>query len=53
MPRVDGIVREILVAWGTWTYRVTCKKLGSTAAPQAPANAVPLREWRKLDQVTR
>jgi hypothetical protein len=49
----DGIVREILVAWGTWKYEVTYTKLGSTAAPQAPANAVPLREWRKLGRLTR
>jgi hypothetical protein len=43
----DGIVRDILVTWGTWTYVVTYSKLGSTAAPQAPANAVPLRKWRR------
>jgi hypothetical protein len=49
----DGVVREILITWGTWTYEVTYSKLGSTAAPLAPANAVPLREWRKLGRLTR
>jgi hypothetical protein len=44
----DGIVRAILVTWGTWTYQVTYSKLGSTAAPRAPVNAVPRQEWRKL-----
>jgi hypothetical protein len=41
----DGIVRKILVTWGTsasaWTYTVTYSKLGTTAAPVAPANARP------------
>ena len=49
----DGVVREILVTWGTWTYEVTYSKLGSTVAPRPPANAVPLKEWRKLGRVTR
>ena len=49
----EGVVREILIRWGTWTYEVTYTKLGSTAAPRAPANAVPLREWRKLGRLTR
>jgi hypothetical protein len=38
----EGVVREIAVAWGTWTYTVTYAGLGSTPAPVAPANAVPL-----------
>ena len=42
----DGVVRDILVTWGAWTYAVTYSKLGSTAAPRAPANAVSLKEWR-------
>jgi hypothetical protein len=49
----DGVVRELLITWGKWTYEATYSKLGSTATPQAPANAVPLREWRKLGRVTR
>ena len=49
----EGVVRQILITWGTWTYEVTYSKLGSTAAPRAPANAVPLREWRRLDRLTR
>jgi hypothetical protein len=39
----DGVVREISVSWGTWVYTVTYSNLGSTAAPEAPANAKPLR----------
>jgi hypothetical protein len=45
----DGIVREIVVTWGTsasaWTYTVTYSKLGETSAPVAPKNPRPLREW--------
>jgi hypothetical protein len=41
----DGIVRKIVVTWGTsasaWTYTVTYSELGTTAAPVAPANARP------------
>jgi hypothetical protein len=44
----DGIVREIAVTWGTWTYTVTYSGLGSTPAPVAPANAKSLRELRSL-----
>jgi hypothetical protein len=44
----DGIVREIAVTWGTgasaWSYTVTYRRLGTTAAPVAPANARPLRD---------
>jgi hypothetical protein len=32
----DGVVQEILLTWGTWTYAATYSKLGSTAAPRAP-----------------
>jgi hypothetical protein len=49
----DGVVREILITWGTWSYAVTYSRLGSTAAPRAPANAVPLKEWRRVGRVTR
>jgi hypothetical protein len=41
----EGIVRELAVTWGTWTYTVTYRKLGATGALQAPQNpARPLRE---------
>jgi hypothetical protein len=44
----EGIVRELAVSWGTWTYTVTYSKLGSTGALQAPRNpARPLRERLK------
>lgn len=40
----DGIVREIAVTWGGgWAYTVTYRRLGTTAAVVAPANARPLR----------
>jgi hypothetical protein len=36
----DDIVRQIAVTWGGgWAYTVTYRRLGSTAAPVAPANA--------------
>jgi hypothetical protein len=38
----DGVVRQIAVTWGTWTYTVTYSALGSTPAILAPANARPL-----------
>jgi hypothetical protein len=45
----DGIVRKVVVTWGTsasaWTYTVTYSKLGTTPAPVAPKNPRPLREW--------
>jgi hypothetical protein len=40
----DGVVREIAVTWGTWTYTVTYSRLATTAAMVAPANPRPLRE---------
>jgi hypothetical protein len=40
----DGIIRDIAVTWGTWTYTVTYSDLGSTPALVAPANAKPLRD---------
>jgi hypothetical protein len=39
----DGIVREIAVRWGTWTYTVTYGGLGSTKPIAVPANANPFR----------
>jgi hypothetical protein len=44
----DGVIREIAVTWGTWTYTVTYSDLGSTPALVAPANAKSLRELRQL-----
>ena len=44
----DGVVRELLITWGKWTYEATYSRLGSTAAPSAPESAVPMKEWRKL-----
>jgi hypothetical protein len=44
----DGIVRVITVTWGTgasaWAYTVAYSSLGVTTAPDAPANARPLRD---------
>jgi hypothetical protein len=45
----DGIVREIVVSWGTsassWVYTVAYSRLGETPAPIAPADAKnPLNE---------
>jgi hypothetical protein len=46
-----GIVRKFAVSWGTrgsaWRYTVMYSGLGATAAQVAPANAQPLREWRR------
>jgi hypothetical protein len=42
----DGVIREIAVTWGTWTYTVTYSDLGSTPVLVAPANAKSLREQR-------
>jgi hypothetical protein len=42
----DGVIREIAVTWGTWTYTVTYSGLGSTPPLVAPANAKSLRELR-------
>ena len=44
----DGVIREIAVTWGTWTYTVTYSDLGSTPPIIAPANAKTLRELRHL-----
>jgi hypothetical protein len=44
----DGVIREIAVTWGTstsaWSYTVAYSELGTTPAPEAPANARPLRD---------
>jgi hypothetical protein len=39
----DGIVRELVVTWGTWRYTVSYSGLGTTPAPQAPENAHDLK----------
>ena len=42
----EGVVREIAVTWGAWTYTVTYSKLGETAAPKAPENPRDLLKER-------
>ena len=42
----SGVIHEIAVTWGTWTYAVTYSALGSTPAPAAPAHAKSLEELR-------
>ncbi len=42
----DGIVRELVVTWGTWRYAVTYDKLGTTPPIVAPANAPSLLKER-------
>jgi hypothetical protein len=44
----EGVVREIAVTWGRWTYTVTYSQLGETAAPKAPANARDLLKGRRI-----
>jgi hypothetical protein len=44
----EGVVREIAVTWGTWTYTVTYSNLGETAALKAPANARDLLKERRI-----
>lgn len=34
-----GVVRELALSWGTWTYTVAYGRLGATPALAAPANA--------------
>jgi hypothetical protein len=43
----DDVVRQIAVTWGTWSYTVSYRGLGQTAAPAAPANARSLLEERR------
>lgn len=40
----DGVIREIAVMWGTWTYTVAYSDLGSTPPLFAPANAKSLQD---------
>ena len=44
----DGVVRGLVLSWGTWRYTVTYSDLGSTEAPVAPANARSLLTERGL-----
>jgi hypothetical protein len=43
----DDVVRQIAVTWGAWSYTVSYRGLGKTAAPAAPANARSLLEERR------
>ena len=43
-----GVVREIAVRWGSWTYSATYSALGTTAAPEAPQDAVSIRKLRSV-----
>jgi hypothetical protein len=49
----DDLVRSVVVSWGagdsTWRYSVTYGGLGTTAAPVAPENAVPLSVLRSRE----
>jgi hypothetical protein len=42
----DGLIRELAVMWGTWTYTVSYSDLGTTAAVVAPKSAKSLLEMR-------
>jgi hypothetical protein len=43
----DGLIRELAVTWGTWTYTVSYGDLGTTAAIVAPRNAKSLLQMRR------
>jgi hypothetical protein len=43
----EGVVREIAVTWGRWTYTVKYSRLGETVALKAPANARDLLKERQ------
>jgi hypothetical protein len=42
----DGIVRELAVTWGTWSYTVIYSNLGATLAINVPAHAKSLLQER-------
>jgi hypothetical protein len=42
----DGVVREIALSWGTWTYTVSYSRLGATAPLHAPENPRDLLKER-------
>ncbi|HET7855805.1 MAG TPA: hypothetical protein VFL41_05060 [Gaiellaceae bacterium] len=44
----NGVIREITVTWGMWTYSVQYSGLGSTPPPAAPRNARSLLRERGL-----
>jgi hypothetical protein len=46
----DGLIRELAVSWGTWTYTVAYSDLGTTAAVLAPTNAKSLRQLRAVSE---
>jgi hypothetical protein len=45
----DGLIRELAVTWGTWTYTVRYSDLGSTAAIVAPKNTKSLLQMRGIE----
>ena len=45
----DGLIRELAVTWGTWTYTVSYSDLGATAAVVAPKNAKSLLQMRGVE----
>jgi hypothetical protein len=42
----DRFLRRIDVRWGTWTYTVSYRGLGTTPAPRAPTSARPFPDRR-------
>ena len=44
----DGVIRQIALSWGTWTYAVTYSELGTTAAPTAPEGAESIQKLRSV-----
>ena len=48
----DGVIHQIAVSWGTWTYTVVYSDLGSTPALVAPADATSLLKQRGLTTTT-
>jgi hypothetical protein len=44
----DGVIRELAVRWGTWTYTVAYSDLGTAAAVVAPKNARSLLQMRGI-----
>lgn len=45
----DGLIRELAVTWGTWTYTISYSDLGTTAAVVAPKNAKSLLQMRAVE----
>lgn len=45
----DGLIRKLAVTWGTWTYTVSYRDLGTTAAVVAPKNAKSLLQMRGVE----